>query len=155
MSKQKKSSKKSLTFDKQRNSNRHFSEEFKRSKIQKLLKKEVTVQQISDLYDVSRSAIYKWLYKYSSLERGVKHVVEMESEAFKTQQLLHQVAELERIIGQKQLEIDYLNKTLEVASDEVGFDLKKSTNPSHRMVQVKHRRVELSDEISLSFMWYQ
>lgn len=129
MSRQKKSSSKSTNFTKQRNSNRRFSEEFKRSKIQKLLKKELTVQQISDLYDVSRSSVYKWLYKYSTFERGVKLVVEMESESLKTAQLLNQVAELERIVGQKQLEIDYLNKTLEVASDDVGFDLKKKYAP--------------------------
>jgi len=35
------------------------------------------------------------------------------------------VAELERIIGKKQLEIDYLNKTFELAAEELGYDLKK------------------------------
>jgi len=32
---------------------------------------------------------------------------------------------LEQIIGQKQLLIDFQEKLLELASDEVGFDLKK------------------------------
>jgi transposase len=50
----------------------------------------------------------------------------MESEALKTQQLLRQVAELERAVGQKQLEIDFLNKLLELGSEELGFDLKKN-----------------------------
>ena len=40
------------------------------------------------------------------------------------------VAELERIVGQKQLEIDFLNKLMEVGSQELGYDLKKSfSNP--------------------------
>lgn len=69
--------------------------------------------------------MYKWIYKYSSLEKGTRQIIEMESEALKTKQLLEQVATLERKLGQKQLEIDYLQKTLEVASKELGYDLKK------------------------------
>ena len=109
--------------------NRTFSEQFKRSKVKEILAKRLTVKQVSDLYGVTRTAVYKWLYKYSSLEKGTKQVIEMESEALKTKLLLQQVAELERIIGQKQLEIDYLSKTLELASSEVGYDLKKKYAP--------------------------
>ena len=54
-------------------------------------------------------------------------VVQMESEAHKTLQMLQRVAELERIVGQKQLEIDFLNKLMEVATEELGYDLKKNT----------------------------
>jgi len=36
---------------------------------------------------------------------------------------------MERTIGQKQLEIDFLNKLFEIASEEVGYDLKKSFSP--------------------------
>jgi hypothetical protein len=50
----------------------------------------------------------------------------MESESYKTQRLQQKVAELERIIGQKQLEIDFLNKLLEIGSEEIGYDLKKN-----------------------------
>jgi len=41
------------------------------------------------------------------------------------------LAELERIIGQKQLQIDYLEKIIELGSEEVGIDIKKkySTEP--------------------------
>ena len=49
----------------------------------------------------------------------------MESESHKTKLLQERVAELERIVGKKQMEIDYLNVCLEVASEEVGYDLKK------------------------------
>jgi transposase len=56
----------------------------------------------------------------------------MESESYKTARLQQHVAELERIIGQKQLEIDFLGKLLEIGSEELGFDIKKkfSTKPS-------------------------
>jgi transposase len=106
---------------------RIFSEEFKREKVKELVEKRVTVMQLCRLYAVSRTSVYKWLYRYSPhYHRKTILVVQMESETFKTQQLLRQVADLERIIGQKQMEIDFLNKLLEIGSEEMGFDLKKN-----------------------------
>ena len=106
---------------------RIFSEGFKRSKVEELIQKRITIRQLSKIYEVSPSAVYSWLYKYSvHYEQRSKLVVEMESESYRTQQLLQRVAELERIIGQKQLEVDFLNKLLEIGSEELGFDLKKN-----------------------------
>lgn len=110
--------------------NRYFSEDFKRQKVKELEEKRVTVKQLCDIYKISRTSIYKWLYKYSPHQKkGTKQVVQMESESLKTQQLLNQVAELERAVGQKQLQIDILEKTLSIASEEVGYDLKKKYEP--------------------------
>lgn len=106
---------------------RVFSEDFKKGKVKELVEKRITVSRLGRLYGVSRSAVYKWIFKYSPhQEKKVKLVVEMESESHKTMHLQQQVAELERIVGQKQLEIDYLNKLLEIGSDEMGFDIKKN-----------------------------
>jgi transposase-like protein len=109
---------------------RCFSEEFKKGKVKDLVEKQVTVTQLSRLHGVSRSAVYKWLYQYSPHhQQNTTFVVQMESEAYKTQRLQQQVAELERVIGQKQLEIDFLHKLLELGSAELGFDLKKNFSP--------------------------
>lgn len=106
--------------------NRRFSEAFKRDKVKEIESKRLKVRQICDLYEVTSAAVYKWLYKYGQkTEKGTKIVIEMESEAVKTKHLQERVAELERIIGQKQLEIDYLDKLLELESQELGYDLKK------------------------------
>lgn len=107
--------------------NRCFSEEFKKRKVKELVEKQITIKQIVRLYGVSRTAVYKWLYKYSPHhEKKTTLVVQMESESHRTMRLQQQVAELERIIGQKQLEIDFLNKLLEIGSEELGFDIKKN-----------------------------
>jgi len=106
---------------------RFFSQEFKKAKVRDLIEKRISIGQISRLYEVSRSSIYKWLYKYSPHHQQKSTlVVQMESEAYKTTQLLQRLADLERIIGQKQLEIDFLNNLLEIGSEELGFDLKKN-----------------------------
>jgi transposase-like protein len=105
--------------------NRSFSEEFRKSKVKEIQSGQLRVQDLCRLYDLSRTSVYKWIYLYSDVEKGVKTVVQMESESHKTKLLQERVAELERIVGKKQMEIDYLNVCLEVASEEVGYDLKK------------------------------
>lgn len=57
-------------------------------------------------------------------------IIQQDSEAAKTQELLKRVAELERVLGQKQMEIDYQSKLIEVASKELDIDLKKSFKPT-------------------------
>ena len=109
--------------------NRTFSEEFRKSKVKELTSGQLKIRDLCQLHDLSRTTVYKWLYLYSEAEKGVKTVVQMESEAFKTKLLQQRVAELERVVGQKQLEIDYLNVCLEEASGEVGYDIKKKYAP--------------------------
>jgi len=106
---------------------RSFSEEFKKSKVKELVEKRITIGELEKLYQVSRVSIYRWLYKYSPHhQRKATFVVQMESEAQKTLYYMQRVAELERIVGQKQLEVDFLNKLMEIAGAELGFDLKKN-----------------------------
>lgn len=106
---------------------RIFSEEFKKKKVKELIEKRITVGEMSKYYEVSPVSIYKWIYKYSPYYKQKSIlVVQMESEEHKTQYFIQRVAELERIVGQKQLELDFLNKLLEIGSKEMGFDLKKN-----------------------------
>jgi transposase len=105
---------------------RHFSEAFKKEKVKMIEEKRVTVLQLSKIYEVSEVAIYKWIRKYSTrIARGEKYVVEKESEGAKTLELMKHIAELERKVGQKQLQIDYLEKVIELGSEQVGIDIKK------------------------------
>jgi len=113
---------------------RIFSETLKKSAVKDLVNKRVTLHQLSREHQVSTNTIYRWLYKYSPFhERKCTLVVQMESEATINGGLQKRIAELERAVGQKQLEIDFLNKLFEVGSAELGFDLKKnfSTQPSN------------------------
>jgi len=64
---------------------RTFSETFKREKVKMLEAKQITVTQLSRIYEVSETAIYQWIRNYSTvLGLGEKIVVEKESEGAKT-----------------------------------------------------------------------
>lgn len=109
--------------------NRTFSTEFKKEKVKDLIEHRTTIKDLSTLYEVSRTSIYKWIYLYSGIEEGTKIVVQMESEEQKTKLLQQRLAECERIIGQKQMQLDLLEKGYELASEELGYDLKKKYVP--------------------------
>lgn len=105
---------------------RTFSESFKREKVQEIETKKITIAQISRIYEVSRTAVHKWVILYSSLKfKGERIVVEKVSEAIKTERLLLKVKELEQLVGQKQVEIEYLSKVIELGSELTGMDIKK------------------------------
>jgi transposase len=113
---------------------RNFSEELKRRLVEQIENRLISVTEIHRQYSVSRTAIYAWMEKYSpTYAPGVRQIVELESEALATKQLRERNAELERIIGRKQLEIEVLEAVIEHGSDALGIDLKKkygTTSPS-------------------------
>ena len=106
---------------------RIFSEGLKKRIVTDIRKKLITVSAAARLYEVGRGTIYKWLDKYSPTHhKGVREVVEMESETYKFDELQKRLAETERAFGQKQLELDYLNRVVAIASEELGVDIKKN-----------------------------
>jgi len=107
--------------------NRNFSDAFRRQKVADLEAGLVTIKQLCAAYSVSRTSVYKWIYQYSiHHKQETKQVVQMESEAAKTLRLQARLAELERILGQKQLALDFNEQVIAFASEELGYDLKKN-----------------------------
>ena len=108
---------------------RIFSEAFKREKVKELTSNLYTIRSFCKLWRVNKQTVYNWIYKYSpDYKKGTTMVVQKESESFRTNALLVQVAELERRLGQKQMQLDYLEKLVELASKEYNIDIKKNFN---------------------------
>jgi transposase-like protein len=114
---------KQLYYPRQR---RIFDTELKRKLVEEIEHKRLKVRDVVNLYRVSTGGVYCWIKKYSSTQRqGVTMVVESDSKDTKTDKLLKYIAELEQSLGKKQLEIDYLNKVVDICSDKLGYDVKK------------------------------
>ncbi len=106
--------------------NRYFSENFKRKKVREIEKNTTTVLEVSREYEVSTTAVYKWVYKYSrNRKRGVKQVVELMSDTRKIQDLKARIRELEQMLGQKQFEIEFKSKMIDIAEEMYDIDIKK------------------------------
>jgi transposase-like protein len=106
---------------------RYFSEDFKKQKVNEIITRKITIREVSAIYDIAPKVLYDWLHKFSpEHQKQTKIVVEMQTEAEKTMFYKERVAELERLVGQKQIEIEFLTKMIELASEELQVDLKKN-----------------------------
>ena len=107
---------------------RYFSEEFKRARVKDYESGDFTVIELGKLYSISLPVIYRWIYKFSKLNKKKVIVVEnKDSSTKKLKDYEKRIEELERIVGQKQIKVDYLEKLMEIAEQDLGFDLKKNT----------------------------
>ena len=105
---------------------RNFSHDFKQKKVRELERNITTISDICKTYSVSRTSVYKWIYKYSNMaKKQVKQVVEAKSDTRKIKALEDRIKELERVVGQKQLLIEFKDKMIEIAENTYGVDIKK------------------------------
>ena len=117
---------------------RIFNESFKKDRVKEYETGKLTVLEISRLYDIAFQTVYIWIYKYSRYnKKGLKIVEYKESHTKRIQELLDRIKKLERIVGQKQINIDYLEKMIEIAKRDMGFDIKKNFDSSQSNGSVK------------------
>ncbi|HCO85081.1 MAG TPA: transposase [Arenibacter sp.] len=106
---------------------RRYSEEFKRRLVSDFEKGKLSVPQLEKLHGVPHATIYRWIYKFSIFNESGFRVIEMkDSSNKKMKELEARVKELERTVGRKQIMIDYLEKMMEIAKDELDIDIKKN-----------------------------
>ena len=107
---------------------RYFSEDFRKARVREIERGIARVAEVSKAYGVSETAVYKWLHQYSTLhKKGVRQVVEAKSATQKVLRLREEVKDLHALLGEKQMKIEFLEKLIELASEQYGIDLKKST----------------------------
>ena len=113
---------------------RKYSEDFKLKIVRDYESGRYSVSDMEKIYDISTSVIYKWIYKYSEYNKRTIQVVEMkDSQAEKIRQMEARIQELEQAVGQKQMNIDYLEKMIELAKEHYDIDIKK-TQKTHALV---------------------
>ncbi len=109
--------------------NRHYSEDFKREIVSVFESGKLSVLQLEKLYGISNSLIYNWIYKFSTFNEKGFRVVEMkESNIDKLKHLEQKIKEFKQIVGQKQIKIDYLEKMIDIAKEDLNIDIKKNYN---------------------------
>jgi transposase len=112
---------------------RTFSEDFKIKKVREIEQGKTKVSEVCKQYEVSDVSVYKWLQNYGTMKnKKERMIVESQSDTHQLIALKKQVAELERIVGQKQVLLDFKDKMIDLAEQTYGVDIKKkfSTKPS-------------------------
>jgi transposase-like protein len=126
---------------------RSFSETFKRNKVQEIESKQVRVSDICRQYSVSAVSVYRWINTYG-LEQH-KHerlIIETMSDTKKIKELRERMAELERMVGQKQIEIEFYKKMIDLAQEHYGIEIKKTFLPHLTLLLAPKRTIPLQYE---------
>ncbi len=106
---------------------RKFTEDFKKSIVKDFESGKYSVVDLSRLHSIACTQIYNWIYKYSTVNQKGYRVVEMEkSSDLKIKKLEQKIKDLESIVGRKQIEIDFLEKMIEIAQKDLNIDIKKN-----------------------------
>ena len=105
---------------------RYFSASFKQKIVKEIERNLVSVLEVSREYSVSSTAVYKWMDKYSiHNKRQVRQIIEPMSDSKKIKELRERIKELEHLVGQKQIELEFKEKLIEIAEEMYQIDIKK------------------------------
>ena len=112
--------------------NRYFSSDIKKKIVKDLENNLATVSEVCKTYRVSRTSVYRWIYHYSAMaKKQHKQVVEPKSDTQKIKALEDRIKELERVVGQKQLLLEFKDKMIEIAEETYGVEIKKKAGSKH------------------------
>jgi transposase-like protein len=106
--------------------NRYFSDDIKKKIVRDLERNYNSVSDVCKTYQVSRTSVYRWIFKYSSMaKKEHRQVIEPKSDTLRIKMLEERIKELERMVGQKQLLLEFKDKMIEIAEATYGVDIKK------------------------------
>lgn len=108
-----------------------FSPTLRQEIVQLIETGKINVSSASREYGVSTTSIYRWIHRYSTYnKKGNTLVVDTDSQTSKIQQLEREKTELAQALGYKQMQLDYYEKYIEFANEELDEEVKKKFNPS-------------------------
>ena len=129
---------------------RLYSEDFKLRVVQAFERGQRTVLEMVTDYNVHESTIYNWIYKYSEYNKKSIQIVEMkDSQQEKIKALEQKVRELEQAVGRKQINIDYLEKMIELTKEQYDIDIKKITTPHTLVVPRQQKATKLQSKCTV------
>lgn len=106
---------------------RHFSDTIKIQKVREIESGQTKISEIVKEYEVSSTSVRRWIKKFGTMKKKPERlIIEADSDTIELLKLKKEIAELERVIGQKQILIDFKDKMIELAEEHYKVDIKKN-----------------------------
>ena len=110
---------------------RRFSEEFRREQVALIEQGELSIADVSRLYEVRANNVRKWVKKYGKTSRYDQVVITTKEEVNRIKDLEKEVENLKKIIGGQQVKVVYLEGLLNLAKKELGADFEKKVSSNY------------------------
>jgi transposase len=126
---------------------RTFSETFKRDKVREIESGQTRISLVCKQYGVSDTAVRRWVRKFGlQYEPQEKLIIETMSDTHALKELRERVAELERLVGQKQVEVEFYKKMIDLAQTHYGIEIKKTFLPHYPLLLAHKRTIPIQYE---------
>lgn len=104
---------------------RRFSEGFRKEQVKLIESGNLTIGEVSRLYEVKRDSIKRWLLKYGKKELPGPILISTAKEVDRVKELEKENRRLKELIGEQQVELVYKNELLRLSRDRLGDDFEK------------------------------
>jgi transposase-like protein len=104
---------------------RRFSEDFRKEQVRIIEAGELTISEVSRVYEVKRDSVRKWVLKYGTKPAPQQFVLHTSGDVNRIKDLEGQVKQLQELIGRLHVEMVYKNELLELAKEALGPDFEK------------------------------
>lgn len=104
---------------------RRFSKEFKIEAVRQIEKGEITLTQLSKLYEVKTDSIKRWISKYGDGSYKTRIVVSFGEEIEAINEKEKEIKKLRSIIVDQQIELAYFKAAKLIADKELGKGFEK------------------------------
>lgn len=104
---------------------RRFSKEFRKEQVKLIESGELTILEVSRLYEVKTASIKRWVNKFGSMQLPAPIIISSSSEVDRLRELEKEVKKLTQVIGTQQIKIVYYENLVELVKERLGEDFEK------------------------------
>jgi transposase-like protein len=104
---------------------RRFSESFRKEMVIKIESGELTISEISRLYEVQKKNVRAWLKKFGTQTLPDQIIISNAKDYNRVKELETQIDQLKKIIADQQIELVKSQSIVKLAKDHLGKDFEK------------------------------
>jgi len=104
---------------------RRFSESFRQEQVDLIESGNLSVEEVSRLYEVKRQNVKRWLKKYGTKEISPQIIITTSSDYDRIGQMTKEIKELKELIGSQQIQIVHLESVRQEAEKKLGKGFEK------------------------------
>jgi len=104
---------------------RRFSESFRKEQVQKIESGELSIKEVSSLYEVQQKYVRNWVKKFGTKDLPEQIIISTSSDYNRIKALEKEVCDLKQIIGEQQIEMIRTKSILLLAEQKLGNDFEK------------------------------
>lgn len=104
---------------------RRFSENFRKEQVKKIESGELSVEEVSRLYEIQQKNVRLWLKKYGIKKIPEQIIISTSKDYNRVKDLEQEVAKLKQIIADQQIELIKTKSVVLLAEEKLGTSFEK------------------------------